>query len=175
MYPCNPSTLEVEARGSKARGVLRYIGSSSQLGVLDTLSKKLSIKVWLSTRKGTCISNSLFLKDETVYFVSFSYWCFIAIINIRGKTNVGDAEKQRCQLEEVCPASHPSAPPPQLLRGAHLRISQEKVGPDFIDVGQCGGPTDPQQSLQRGQRGWLVGGHLDRSMNLWPPKVLLLQ
>lgn len=64
--------------------------------------------------------------------------------------------------------------PPQLLRGAHLRISQEKVGPDFIDVGQCGGPTDPQQSLQRGQRGWLVGGHLNRPMNLWPPKVLLL-
>lgn len=52
MYTCNPSTLEVEAGGSKAQGVLRYIGSSSQLGVLDTLSKKKkSLKVWLIHRE----------------------------------------------------------------------------------------------------------------------------
>lgn len=30
-----------------------------------------------------------------------------------------------------------------ILVSGSIRISQEKVGPDFIDVGQCGGPTDP--------------------------------
>ena len=37
----------------------------------------------------------------------------------------------------------PSAPPTP-HRGSYLRISQEEVGPDFVDVVQHGSPTDPQ-------------------------------
>ena len=65
--------------------------------------------------------------------------------------------------------------PPTLLRGSYLRISQKEVGPDLIDVAQCGGPTDPQQALQRGQRRRLVGGHWACPVDLGPPEVLLLQ
>lgn len=50
-------------------------------------------------------------------------------------------------LEEACPGTHTHRHP-KPLHGSYLRISQEKVGPDLIDVGQCGSPTDPQQSLQ---------------------------
>lgn len=32
--------------------------------------------------------------------------------------------------------------------GSYLRISQEEVGPDFVNVAQHGSPTDPQQALQ---------------------------
>lgn len=39
-------------------------------------------------------------------------------------------------------------PLPTLPRGSDLRISQEEVGPDLVDVAQHGGPTDPQQALQ---------------------------
>lgn len=61
------------------------------------------------------------------------------------------------------------------LGGSDLRISQEEVGPDLIDVAHHGGPTDPQQALQGGQCGRLVGGHGDRPVDLGSPEVLLLQ
>lgn len=32
--------------------------------------------------------------------------------------------------------------------GSYLRISQEEVGPDFVDMAQHGSPRDPQQALQ---------------------------
>lgn len=68
----------------------------------------------------------------------------------------------------------PSAPS-TLLHGLYLRISQEEVGPDLVDVAQRGGPSDPQQALQRGQCRWLVGGPSDCPVDLGPSEVLLLQ
>lgn len=38
--------------------------------------------------------------------------------------------------------SSPSAPFTS-HHGLYLRISQEEIGPDFIDVAQRGGPMDP--------------------------------
>lgn len=99
------------------------------------------------------------------------------IISVRGKRHVErDRGRQRgCHLCPQRALGEAPLPPPTLPQGSYSRISQEEVGPDLVDVAQCGGPPGPQQALQRGQRRRLVGGHWACPVDLGPPEVLLSQ
>lgn len=109
----------------------------------------------------------------------FSYECSTSsikrITSIKGKKHVEiDYGRQRgCPCAAGLWERLPSTPQPRPW--SHLRVSQEEVGPDLIDVAQRGGPPDPQQALQRGQRRRLVGGHWGCSVDFGPPEILLLQ